>query len=256
MAAPALRVVEGHLRVYRHTWRGSVISTFLSPILMLAAMGIGVGSMVDERGTSPAGLPFVTWLAPALLAVACMMAATFDSAYPVMAGIKWIKSYHAALSTPLGVTDLTLGHLGWVTVRLLIVSVVYGGVMVAFGATNPVETLIAIGPAILTGLVFGATVTAYTARLENESGLSSLFRFGITPLFLFSGTFFPIDLLPDWMEPVAFISPLWHGVELARAASLGLAPRYPVLLHLGVMVLWLAAATTIAMRLLRRRLVV
>jgi lipooligosaccharide transport system permease protein len=233
MTAPlkgSLLVLERQARVYKHTWRSSIISTFLSPILLLLAMGVGLGSLVDDRN-APAGLPYLTWLAPGLLAAAAMQTAAGDSAYPVMAGIKWIKSYDAALASPIEVHHLVGGHVAWVMVRLVMVSVVFAGVMTAFGATSVAESLLAIGPAVLTGFAFIGPVTAYTAGLKKETGLASLFRFGIVPLFLFSGTFFPISQLPDWMEPLALLTPLWHGAELTRWAALGLEPTLSPATH-------------------------
>ncbi|HEY5652278.1 MAG TPA: ABC transporter permease [Acidimicrobiia bacterium] len=257
MVAPvkgSLLVLERHARVYKHTWRASIISTFLNPILLLLAMGVGLGSLVDERG-GPGGLPYLTWLAPGLLAAAAMQTAAGDSAYPMMAAIKWIKSYDAALASPIQVHHLVGGHMGWVLIRLGTVSVVFGGVMTAFGATTPVEAFLAIGPAVLTGFAFAGPVTAYTANLQKETGLASLFRFGIVPLFLFSGTFFPIGQLPDWMEPLAFLTPLWHGVELTRWAALGLEPTVSPLIHIAVLLAFGSVFTVVATRVLKRRLI-
>ena len=149
-----------------------------------------------------------------------MQTAAGDASYPVMAGIKWRKTFHAALATPIEVRDLVCGHLGWVTIRVTFVSVVYAAIMTAFGATSPLEGLLAVPPAVLTGAAFAAAVTAYTARLKDETGLSTLFRFGIVPLFLFSGTFFPVAQLPDWIESLAYATPLFHGVSLCRGLAL------------------------------------
>ena len=250
----SMLVLERQARVYKHTWRASIISTFLNPVLMLVAMGIGLGSLVDERG-GPAGLPYLTWLAPGLLAAAAMQTAAGDSAYPVMAGIKWIKSYDAALATPIRVAHLVGGHLAWVIIRLITISVVYGAVMVAFGATSVAQSFLAIGPAVLTGFAFAGPVTAYTANLQQETGLASMFRFGIVPLFLFSGTFFPISQLPDWMEPLAFLTPLWHGVELTRWAALGLEPTLAPFAHAGVLLLFGVTFSLLANRLMTGRLI-
>ena len=257
MVAPvkgSLLVLEREARVYRHTWRSSMISTFLSPILLLLAMGVGLGSLVDDRG-GPAGLPYLTWLAPGLLAAAAMQTAAGDSAYPVMASIKWIKSYDAALASPIEVHHLVGGHIGWVVMRLVMVSVVFAGVMAAFGATTLTESILAVGPAVLTGFAFTGPVTAYTANLKKETGLASLFRFGIVPLFLFSGTFFPISQLPDWMQPLAFLTPLWHGVELTRWAALGLEPTLTPMLHGLVLVVVGITFALVATRIMKRRLV-
>ncbi|HSR14596.1 MAG TPA: ABC transporter permease [Gemmatimonadales bacterium] len=257
MALPAsLRVVESGARVYRRTWRGSVISTFLNPVLFLLAMGVGLGELVDAgEGSTFLGLPYLTFLAPGLLAATAMQAAAGDASYPVMAGIKWRKTYHAALATPIRVRDLVLGHLGWVGIRLVFVTGVYAMIMSLFGATSWVQGLLAVPPAVLTGVAFAAAVTAYTARLENEIGLSTLFRFGILPLFLFSGTFFPVSQLPDAIEWFAYLTPLWHGVALCRGLALDIGFRVHPLVSFAYLGLWIVLGTVAAVRLMRRRLV-
>lgn len=251
----SLLVFERHARVYKHTWRASIVSSFLNPILLLLAMGVGLGSLVDDRGTGPEGLSYLTWLAPGLLAAAAMQTGAGDSAYPVMAGIRWIKSYDAALATPIEVRHIVGGHVAWVTVRVALVSVIYAFVMVLFGATSVTQAILSVGPAVLTGLAFVGPVIAYTANLKKETGLASLFRFGIVPLFLFSGTFFPISQLPDWMEPIAFATPLWHGVELTRAAALGIESALPTIVHVGVLVSFAAVFSLLSVRILDGRLV-
>lgn len=251
------RLIEASARVYRRTFRGSLTSTFLNPVLFLLAMGVGLGQLVDEgSGSASIDIPYLTFLAPGLLAAAAMMTGSEDSSFPVMAGIKWRKSYDAVLATPIGVADIVLGHLGWISLRLLLVTVVYSGVMVVFGATTVVEGLLAIPPAIATGLAFAGLVTAYTARLEDERGLSSLFRFGITPLFLFSGTFFPITQLPGWMQPLAYATPLWHGVSLCRGLALGGDYAVNPLISIGYLFGLIVVGAILAIRTLRRRLIV
>ncbi len=258
MAAPgSLLVVERHARVYRRTWRGSVISTFMNPILYLLAMGLGLGSLVDDgSGAVQLDFPYLDFLAPGLLAAATMMTSAGESLYPVMAGMKWNKSYHDALATPISTRDLVVGHFGWVTFRILFTAVVFTGVMVAFGTIGLDRALLVVPPAVLAGLAFAGPVTAYAAQLKNETGLSAVFRFVITPLFLFSGTFFPIDQLPNWMEPVAYVTPLWHGVETTRAAALGLETTWHPGLHYLAMVAFLVVGAFIADRLYHKRLIV
>jgi lipooligosaccharide transport system permease protein len=258
MTTNSLRVVEAGARVYRRTWRGSVISTFLNPVLYLLAMGVGLGSLVDEGtgGGAELGLPYLTFLAPGLLAATAMQTGAGDASYPVMAGIKWRKTYHAVLATPIGVNDLVLGHLGWVGLRLVFVTTVFAGIMTLFGATTVVEGLLSVPPAVLTGMAFAAVVTAYTARLERETGLSTLFRFGIVPLFLFSGTFFPIDQLPDAIEPFAYVTPLWHGVSLCRGVGLGIEFTVHPAISVGYLGLWVVAGYVLSVRQMRRRLVI
>ena len=251
------RVVEASARVYRRTWRGSVISTFFNPILYLLAMGVGLGKLVDD-GSGAAnlgGLEYLTFLAPGLLAATAMMTGAGDASWPVMAGIKWRKTYDAILATPVGVFDLVVGHLSWVGVRLLFVTVVYSGVMTAFGATTITQGVLAVPPAVLTGLGFSAIITAYTARLQDEQGLSAMFRFGIMPLFLFSGTFFPISQLPGWIQPVAQATPLFHGVSLCRGLALGVGFEVNPAVSIAYLVGLLVVGTLLATRLMGRRLI-
>lgn len=256
MVAPALRVTEGGARVYRRVWRGSIISAFGVPILYLMSMGIGLGRLVDE-GDGGLGVPYLTFLAPALLAVHAMQTAAGDASYPVMAGIKWRKIYDAILATPIGVRDLAFGHLIWVTIRVTFVATVFALATVAFGAMTLPRAMMAVLPAVLTGMTFAALITAYTARLESETGLANLFRFAIVPLFLFSGTFFPIEQLPVVIRPLAYATPLWHGVSLSRGLAV---ETIDFAVHPLVSVAYLLAltalGTVLSIRILRRRLVV
>lgn len=253
----ALRYFETRARVYRHVWRGSVISTFLNPIMFLAAMGLGLGSLVDQGpGSSNLdGASYLAFLAPGLMAATAMQAAAGDSSWPVMIGIKWRRTYDAALATPVGVADLVVGHVGFVTVRIAFATAVYGLIAAAFGALSVPAALLATLPASLTGLAFAAPVMAYTASLERDSGLVALFRFGIVPMFLFSGTFFPITQLPGLIQPIAYITPLWHGVELTRAAALGSAAAWAPALHVAVLVVFAVAGTVLATKQLGGRLI-
>lgn len=255
--ATSYLVTEGHARVYRRTWRGSVISTFLNPIMFLLAMGVGLGTLVDDGGgTASLDLPYLTFLAPGLLAATAMQTGVGDAAWPVMAGIKWRKTYQATLATPVGIEDVVVGQLAWVAVRLTFVTVVYSLVMSLFDATDYLDGLLAVPPAVLTGLAFSAPMIAYTASLENEAGLSAMFRFGVLPLFLFSGTFFPIDQLPELIQPMAWVIPLWHGVSLCRGLALGVPFEAPPAASVAYLLAWLVVGTVLAIRRMRKRLVV
>lgn len=256
MAATPLRVLEASARVYRRTWRGSVVSTFLNPVLFLLAMGMGLGKLVDAGGgEATLDITYLKFLAPGLLAATAMTTGAGDSAFPVMAGIKWRKTFEAVLATPVGVRDLVVGLISWVGVRLLFVTLVYSGVMTAFGATTVVEGLLAVPPAVLTGVAFAAVIVAYTARLEDEQGLASLFRWGITPLFLFSGTFFPVSQLWGWMQPVAYATPLFHGVSLCRGLALGTGYVVHPLFSAAYLLTMLGLGLLVANRYMTRRLV-
>jgi lipooligosaccharide transport system permease protein len=251
---PALRVLEGQLRAYAKRWYGSAASTFVTPVLFLAAMGLGLGQLVD-RGDALEGLGYLQFVATGLLAAQALQVAAADGAFPVMAGMKWLKTYSAALATPIRTRDLVLGHLAYVTLRLALAVVVYAVVIRLFGVTSLGAALLSTLPAILTGLAFATPIMAFAARLENDMAIATMFRFGVVPMFLFSGTFFPVSQLPDWLEPVAVLSALWHGVELTRALALDRPTPLPALVHLGVLVGVAGLGLVLTLRGFERRLV-
>ncbi len=245
---------------YRRRWRGSVFSTVLTPILMLAAMGVGLGSLVDKGAAGPraslGGVGYLAFLAPGLLAAAAMQTAANEAIYPIMEGIKWRRTFHAMLATPLTVADIALGQLLWITVRIAMTSTVFLLAIIAFGAARSGAIVLALPAAVLTGMAFAAPVAALTASLEGPQGLANLMRFGIVPLYLFSGTFFPISQLPAAVRPIAYITPLWHGVDLCRSLALGTASVAGVALHVSYLVVWTAAGSALAVARFRKRLVV
>lgn len=248
VATGSIRIVEASIIGYRRTWRGRIISTFVNPVLFLAGLGLALGSMVDTgSGQASLPIPYLSFAAPGLLAATAMQTGYGEGAWPVMAGIKWRKTFDAMLVTPLSVGDLVSGYLVWGAIHLTFTLGVYAVIAVAFGAMELGPALIALVPAVLCGLAFQAASVAFTSRLESETGLTSMMRFGITPMFLFSGTFFPVSQLPDWMEPVAAVTPLFHGVELVRKLALP-GSEEPVVstMPLWVHVVYLVALTVIA----------
>jgi lipooligosaccharide transport system permease protein len=256
MAAAGVRHLEHNLLVYRRTWRGTAFSTLLSPVLFLSAMGVALGSFVPQMATF-GGVSYLVFLAPGLLAAQAMQTSAIESSWPLLAGFRWVKSFEAAVATPQQPRDIVLGHLYWLVVRLAIVTGVFLAVMLVFGAITSPLALLSWPAAILTGLAFGMPLAAFTATQKNESAFPVLFRFVITPLFLFSGTFFPIEQLPDFIEPVAWLTPLFHGVQLSRALALGHDLDILRLgIHVAVLLTLVVVGTLLAMRTFRRRLVV
>lgn len=245
------------LTQYRRTWRGSAITTVLEPLGFLAAIGLGLGTLVDSGNgtqTVPGG-SYLAFIAPGLLAATAMQTAAFESTYPVMGCIKWHRTYFAQLATPLRVVDLMTGHLLFVVLRLTISVTVFLAVMVAFGAIGSWWALLALPVAVLTGLAHTTPIFAFSARQDNDSGFAMLFRFGIIPLFLFSGTFFPISQLPAVLQPVAWVTPLWNGVALCRDLALGHPSVGSATAHLFVLAVWTVAGFALAARTFQKRLV-
>jgi lipooligosaccharide transport system permease protein len=256
LAGPGARAFAAHrLAAYRHHWRSSLISSVLEPALFLAAMGVTLGVLVDRGTGLPDGLSYLAFLAPGLLAASAMQIGTFESTYPVLGAIKWDKTYEAVLATPAAVRDLLVGHLLFVAFRVSTSAALFLGVLVLFGAAESPLVVLALPAALLTGLAFAAPVTAFAGRLETDTGFAMLFRLLIMPMFLFSGTFFPVSQLPEFFEWVAYGTPLWHGVALARGLALGTLEGGAALVHVGYLVLWVVVGLVLAGRALTWRLV-
>ncbi|MXY76687.1 MAG: ABC transporter [Acidimicrobiia bacterium] len=251
-----LRVVEADAIAYRRVWKGSAFSSFVTPALFLVAMGLGLGSLVDRGAGAPGfeGLSYVSFLAPGLLVASAMQSGAAQGSFPVIAGMKWTRTYHSVVASPVGTGGLLGGHFIWSGLRVLMVSVIFGAVAAALGAISPVAVLALAPIGILIGLATVAPMTAFTANRDNTEALTAVFRFGITPMYLFSGAFFPITQLPDWLQAVATLTPLWHAVELARRVALGYDSALPAWQHVGYLVLLIVVGAAMAYRLFARRL--
>lgn len=246
---PQVRSLLYWAHQYRKTWRGSIVTSFLFPLLYLSAMGVGLGSLVNKHAHTVDHVSYLHFVAPGLLAATAMQIGANDATYPVMASIKWIRTYWAMLATPLRVIDVLVGHLAWIACRLLLVSTIYLGVMAAFGAVTSPWALVALPAAVLTGISFSAPIAALAATIENDSSFAALNRFVLIPMFLFSGTFFPVGQLPGWLQVVAEFTPLYHGVALCRALALGQVSGWPLVGHAA----YLAGLATVGVALARAR---
>ena len=234
------RVVETRAMQYRRTFRASIFTSFLNPVLFLLAMGVGLGTYVDRSGTATqalGGLTYLQFLAPGLLAATTMQSAAFEATFPIMGGLTWQKTFHAMYATPITPAAIVLGNLVWIAFRLAMIATVFTIVMVVFGAAASPLIVLAIPAAVLTGLAFASPIAAFSATQRTPEKFNAVFRWGITPLFLFSGTFFPISNLPAAIQPIAWLSPLWHGVELSRGLALGTIGSNPglALIHVAVL---------------------
>jgi len=249
----AFRAYEYWLASYRRVWRGSIVTTVLNPVLYLGALGIGLGTLVN-RGNQ-LGVRYLDYVGPGILASTVMMVAAFESAWPVMGAIRWTRQFHAMLATPLGIRDVVVGHQLYVASRVATATAIYLVVLSAFGAVHSWLALLALPAAVLLGLAFSAPVAAMAAWLDREGGFNALFRFGVTPMFLFSGTFFPVSRLPHGARELAWLTPTWHGVDLMRHLTLGSAALWPSLGHAVYLAAWAAGGLLLARRTFTRRLV-
>jgi lipooligosaccharide transport system permease protein len=254
LAVPAFRF---WLTNYRRTWRGSIYSSVANPVLYLGAMGLGLGLLVDRHGTAKlGGVSYLAFLAPGLLAATALQTAMGEATYPVLASVKWLKTYQAAAATPLRPADLLHGHLLFTAMRLLMNSAIFLAVMTAFGAVRSPWVLAAIPVCVLTGLAFATPIEGFAVTRDKDSSFAMLYRFGLIPMFLFSGTFFPVTQLPEWIRPVAYATPLWNGVALCRSLSLGTPDLVGAIGHVAYLAALALAGLLVARRMYRRRLYV
>jgi len=249
-------VLEHHLVVYRATWRGSVVSTFLAPVLYLLAMGIGLGSIIDPASSEAhlGGVSYLAFVGPGLLAAAAMQTAAGESMFPIMAGVKWLRTYHAMLAGPIGVRDLVLGQFLWMAFRIGTVALAYLATITLFGVVDSPLALLSPFAALLCGMAFAGPIAAFAATRENDQAFGLIFRLAVLPLFLFSGTFFPVSQLPAVVQPVAWVTPLWHGVQLTRGLVLGTLGPGEALLHVGYLTICVTIGWTMALRTFARRM--
>src|SRR5262245_53111915 len=203
------RVFEHRFVSYKRTFRASIFSSFLSPVMFLAAMGIGLGSYVADP-SAIGGVPYLVFLAPGLLAANAMQTASFEAMFPIIAGLEWNRIFHGMYATPISPRDIALGNLAWMAVRLTLISAIFTLVIVLFGAALSPLIVLAIPAAVLTGMAFAGPIAAFSATQKTPNRFATIFRFGITPLFLFSGTFFPIGSLPPVAQAVAWVTPFYQ----------------------------------------------
>ena len=212
------RQVDYWLTVYRRTWKGTAISSFVAPLFYVLAMGVLLGGFIEVDPAELEGATsYLAFLVPGLVAAHAMQTAVGETTYPVMGMIKWQRIYDSMLATPLQARDLVLAHLAFVTVRVAMTCAVFMLVVAPFGIFETWwGALLAFASQVLVGAAFGSLVYALTTRLSSPEGFGLLFRLGVFPLFLFSGAFFPIANLGDVGAWIARLTPLWHGVNLSR----------------------------------------
>jgi lipooligosaccharide transport system permease protein len=244
-----------HATFYAQTWRGSVASTVLFPIFYLAALGIGVGHLVNHHTGLVQGQTYLHFIAPSLLATTTMQLGEGESLWPVLAAIKWVRTYHAAAATPLEPKDILTGKLSWVVTRSFATGIVYTIVIGCFGALQSwwCLTLPFIG-ALIT-LAFSAPLVAYAATAQSDGSFTAIYRFAFVPMFLFSATFYPVSAYPGYLRPIVQLIPLYHGVALARAAAFGQGSLGAIFCHLAFLIAMAILGVLWGRRTLRRRLV-
>ena len=253
----SVRAFRCWLVMYRRTWRSSIWSSVFGPLFYLGAMGYGLGSLVDVHGTAAlGGVPYVVFVAPAVLAVQAMNSGLTNAMFPVFGGIHWNKIYIAARATMLRPADIYRGSLLFILMRITMNSACFLVFMAAFGLIRSWWALLLLPAAVLLGVAFAAPTAAWAVTLRSQTPMNYVFRFGSVPLMLFSGTFFPVSQLPGWLRPIAYATPLWHGAALCRSLSLGTVTAGSAGVHVGYLTAMAAIGLLLGNRSFYRRLYV
>ena len=249
-----LRVWQRDFTVYRKTWKISFVPPLLEPLFYLLAFGVGLGVLV--KGVSYLGreVSYTAFIAPALLSVAIMYNAFFETTYNSFVRMYYQKTFDAMLATPLNIKEVIAGEILWAATKSVIALTLMLVVVSLFGLIPYPHGLLLFPLAFLGGLTFAAIGMIFTALVPTIEVFNLPIFLFITPMFLFSGTFFPLENLPGWSQILAQFLPLTHLVALARALCMGHLAA-DLLWHLGYLLLFSAVGIPLALRLMHRRLI-
>lgn len=257
ITAGAIRVVERDLVFFRRIWKAVLLSSVVQPLMFLLGVGLGVGTLVD-RGPAAADVlgdvSYFAFYATAIVATATMFVAGQEALWPTMDGFMWSNAYRAMLSTPIVSRDVVFGQLMRFALRSAITSSGVAIVLLFFDDTRSWGLPLAVAGGVLTGLSFAMPFAAWTATRDTDSSFAAILRFIVIPMFLFGGAFYPISQLPGALQPIAWFTPLWHGVELSRGSVLGGLTVTDTLLHVGVLALYITCGTAACLVTFEKRL--
>jgi lipooligosaccharide transport system permease protein len=244
----SLYILEHRLLAMRAYLQTIVMTSIGNPLVYLFALGVGLATLVEQDVPAGGGrtVGYLTFVAPALLATAAVLVATEEGTYPFVAVFKWNPIAYAMNAAPISGSQIANGMILAILVRIVPTVAIYYVIMLLFGAVPLASGIVNLLTASLTGIAVGVLISAYTSRIEEDKGqMAMIMRFGVTPMFLFSGTFFPLTQLPVFLQWIGWISPLWHGAELGRVFSYGLEePIWATVLR----VLYLVGITVVCWR--------
>ncbi|MDG4827517.1 ABC transporter permease [Asanoa sp. WMMD1127] len=249
---PTLAVFEYHLVGYRRTWRGSALGSFLLPLLTMLGFGVGVGAYVDG---GVGGVSYLDYVVPGLIASTALQVGVGEATWPVLGNFEWYKIYFGQAAAPLRVRDVLGGHLAFVVFRAFLAAAAFLLVAALFGTLHSPWALATLPVVLLLGCAVAAPTFGYSASISSDSYLALLFRFAVLPMSLFAGVFFPVETMPALLRWIAYATPLWHAVDLCRAATLGVAPDWSASGHVAYLALWAAGGWWLAHSRFRKRLV-
>jgi lipooligosaccharide transport system permease protein len=249
----AFKLVRRNALAYRHLWM-AFVSGFFEPVFYLVAVGFGVGQFVESVPYEGIRLEYATFLAPGMLAASTLNSAIFDGFFNPFFKLNWLKTYDGMMTTPLNISDIALGEVLWTLVRATIYGASFLIVMLAFGLIESPWGLLALPAVMLSSAALSAGAMVLTGITKQISSLEKVMTLVVFPLFLFSGTFFPVSQYPDLLRPIVQMTPLYHAASLLRALTTGVVGP-STLIHVAYLVVMFLVAGTVAIRLIRKRLI-
>lgn len=243
----AYRVWQRNFTVYTKLYKSSIALNFVEPVLYLAALGLGLGAFVEKIN----GMPYINFIAPGIIAYSTMFAAVFECTYGTFVRMTFQKTFDAILATPVGLDDLVAGELGWAATKSLFYGTVITLLLYLMGLLGSPLALLVIPMLFVSGLIFAEISVIFTAIVPGIDSFNYFYTLLMTPMFLFSGIFFPLDRLPPLLTKIAFFTPLYHLVNVCRSSAEGRLPLWDMV--------WLLAAVIILapypFRLMRKRII-
>ncbi|MDH3606630.1 MAG: ABC transporter permease [Acidimicrobiia bacterium] len=247
----AARMLERNFLVYRRIWP-VIISGFFEPIFYLFSIGIGIGELVGDVTVAGELVDYTAYVAPALLAASAMNGAVFESTFNIFFKLKYGKVYDAILATPMKTADIAIGEIAWSLGRGLIYAAAFMIVMGVMGLIESVWGILALPAAVLIGFAFASCGMAATTFMKSWQDFDMV-NLIVLPLFLFSATFYPLDVYPEFFQVLTQISPLYHGVQLIRSLTLGTL-SIDLFAHIGFLVAMGAAGSYVTSKRLSKLL--
>jgi lipooligosaccharide transport system permease protein len=252
----ARRLVERNILVYRHQWI-IIFSGVFEPVFYLLGIGLGIGGIVGnvpERFVAGREISYLAFVAPALVATAAMNGAVFETIFNVFFKLNFAKTYDGVLATPMGITEIAIGEMLWALIRAALYAVAMFVIMLAFGLVLSPLGVLTVPAALLVAAAFAAAGLAGTSYLRTVNDFDVPMGLIVMPMFLFSGTFFPIEVYPEPLQWLMQALPLYHGINLIRGLSLGLVGPAQIW-DTVYLVAFFAICMTIAMRQMERKLI-
>ena len=249
----ATKLVHHNFLAYKHFWV-AFVTGFFEPLFYLVAVGFGVGQFVETITYGDAQLEYASFLAPGLLAASTLNGALFDGFFAPFFRMNWEKTYEAIVATPISISDIAVGEVLWALIRGTIYGAGFLIVMLFLGLVHSAWALLALPAVMLSGGALSAGAMILTSITKQLSALEKVMTLVVFPLFLFSGTFYPVSLYPEYLRPVVQATPLYHSASLLRDLTTG-EVGLPTLGHVVYLAAMFVIASTIAIRLMRRRLI-